>query len=121
MNPLSALILSVSSVRNNHTYTGDLHLSISSDGTTNFVHGFPFVCISLGLIYKKRPVLGVIFNPFLDHLVSFLQSSKFATYTKVYSTRVSKDKVHTLRADSMRLLSSYPSRLRNLFLLSVKH
>ncbi|GLB43577.1 putative inositol-1-monophosphatase [Lyophyllum shimeji] len=38
------------------------------DGTTNFVHGFPFVCISLGLIYKRRPVLGVIYNPFLDHL-----------------------------------------------------
>ncbi|KIM47720.1 hypothetical protein M413DRAFT_439397 [Hebeloma cylindrosporum] len=38
------------------------------DGTTNFIHGFPFVCISLGLIYKRRPVLGVIFNPFLDHL-----------------------------------------------------
>ncbi|TFK42065.1 hypothetical protein BDQ12DRAFT_677597 [Crucibulum laeve] len=38
------------------------------DGTTNFVHGFPFVCISLGLIYKRRPVLGVIYNPFLNHL-----------------------------------------------------
>ncbi|KAF8215838.1 hypothetical protein K438DRAFT_1704734 [Mycena galopus ATCC 62051] len=38
------------------------------DGTTNFIHGFPFVCISLGLIYKRRPVLGVIFNPFLNHL-----------------------------------------------------
>ncbi|KAF5345132.1 hypothetical protein D9758_009679 [Tetrapyrgos nigripes] len=38
------------------------------DGTTNFVHGFPWVCISLGLIYKKRPVLGVIFNPFLNWL-----------------------------------------------------
>ncbi|KAF8240868.1 inositol monophosphatase [Tricholoma matsutake] len=38
------------------------------DGTTNFIHGFPFVCISLGLIYKRRPILGVIYNPFLDHL-----------------------------------------------------
>ncbi|KAK1226791.1 hypothetical protein PQX77_010228 [Marasmius sp. AFHP31] len=38
------------------------------DGTTNFVHGFPWVCISLGLIYKRRPVLGVIFNPFLNYL-----------------------------------------------------
>ena len=37
-------------------------------GTTNFVHGFPFVCISLGLIYKKHPVVGVIYNPFLDHM-----------------------------------------------------
>lgn len=40
------------------------------DGTTNFVHGFPFVCHSLGLIYKQRPVIGVIYNPFLDHMVS---------------------------------------------------
>lgn len=40
------------------------------DGTTNFVHGFPFACISLGLIYKRRPVLGVIYNPFLNHLYS---------------------------------------------------
>ncbi|KAI5119713.1 hypothetical protein M0805_001427 [Coniferiporia weirii] len=38
------------------------------DGTTNFVHGFPFACISIGLIYQKRPVLGVIFNPFIDWL-----------------------------------------------------
>ncbi|EPQ60027.1 inositol monophosphatase [Gloeophyllum trabeum ATCC 11539] len=38
------------------------------DGTTNFVHGFPFVCISIGLIYHKRPALGVIYNPFLDQL-----------------------------------------------------
>lgn len=38
------------------------------DGTTNFVHGVPFACISLGLIYQKRPVLGVIYNPFLQHL-----------------------------------------------------
>lgn len=38
------------------------------DGTTNFVHGFPHVCISLGLIYRKQPVLGVIYNPFLEQL-----------------------------------------------------
>ncbi|KAH9973297.1 hypothetical protein BGW80DRAFT_1437278 [Lactifluus volemus] len=38
------------------------------DGTTNFVHGFPNACISLGLIDQRVPVLGVIYNPFLDHL-----------------------------------------------------
>ncbi|CCL98067.1 uncharacterized protein FIBRA_00061 [Fibroporia radiculosa] len=38
------------------------------DGTTNFVHGFPHACISLGLIYSMKPVLGVIYNPFLDQL-----------------------------------------------------
>ncbi|RDX46717.1 hypothetical protein OH76DRAFT_813250 [Lentinus brumalis] len=40
------------------------------DGTTNFIHGFPYACISLGLIYLKRPVLGVIYNPFLNQLYS---------------------------------------------------
>lgn len=48
-------------------------LTYTLDGTTNFIHGFPFACISLGLVYKRRPVLGVIFNPFLDHLVSLTQ------------------------------------------------
>ncbi|KAH9924607.1 myo inositol monophosphatase [Epithele typhae] len=43
------------------------------DGTTNFVHGFPHVCISLGLILGKRPVLGVIYNPFLDELYTGLR------------------------------------------------
>jgi myo-inositol-1(or 4)-monophosphatase len=38
------------------------------DGTSNFIHGFPFACISIGLISKKRPVLGVIYNPFLNHM-----------------------------------------------------
>ncbi|KAJ3558148.1 hypothetical protein NM688_g1088 [Phlebia brevispora] len=38
------------------------------DGTTNFVHGFPYACVSIGLIYKKSPVLGVIYNPFHDQL-----------------------------------------------------
>ncbi|KAK7680533.1 hypothetical protein QCA50_016314 [Cerrena zonata] len=38
------------------------------DGTTNFVHGFPHVCVSIGLIYNKIPVLGVIYNPFLEQL-----------------------------------------------------
>lgn len=41
---------------------------MTADGTTNFVHGFPFACISIGLIYKKRPYLGVILNPFIDWL-----------------------------------------------------
>ena len=32
------------------------------------MHGFPFACISLGLVDHRVPVLGVIYNPFLDHL-----------------------------------------------------
>uniref|UniRef100_A0A060SYN8 Inositol-1-monophosphatase n=1 Tax=Blastobotrys adeninivorans TaxID=409370 RepID=A0A060SYN8_BLAAD len=33
------------------------------DGTTNFVHGFPFSCISLGFAIDKRPAVGVVHNP----------------------------------------------------------
>lgn len=38
------------------------------DGTTNFIHRFPNACISLGLAINKEPVVGVIYNPFLDQL-----------------------------------------------------
>ncbi|RKP12693.1 hypothetical protein BJ684DRAFT_405, partial [Piptocephalis cylindrospora] len=38
------------------------------DGTTNFVHGYPFVCISIGLVDAHKPVLGVVYNPILDEL-----------------------------------------------------
>ncbi|KAI4298783.1 hypothetical protein L6164_032301 [Bauhinia variegata] len=38
------------------------------DGTTNFVHGFPFVCVSIGLTIEKIPVVGVVYNPILDEL-----------------------------------------------------
>ncbi|BEI84327.1 hypothetical protein CcaverHIS002_0409310 [Cutaneotrichosporon cavernicola] len=38
------------------------------DGTTNFIHGFPMVATSIGLAVGGVPVLGVIYNPFLDLL-----------------------------------------------------
>lgn len=33
------------------------------DGTTNFVHGHPFWCISIGLVVAGQPVLGVVVSP----------------------------------------------------------
>ncbi|KAA3489003.1 inositol-phosphate phosphatase-like isoform X1 [Gossypium australe] len=36
------------------------------DGTTNFVHGFPFVCVSIGLTLGKVPTVGVVYNPIMD-------------------------------------------------------
>ncbi|BDA46202.1 Inositol monophosphatase 2 [Coccomyxa sp. Obi] len=38
------------------------------DGTTNFVHRFPFVCVCIGLAIKKQVVVGVVYNPILDEL-----------------------------------------------------
>lgn len=36
------------------------------DGTTNFIHNFPYSCISLGFTINKKPTVGVIYNPHLD-------------------------------------------------------
>ncbi|KFK37688.1 hypothetical protein AALP_AA3G015700 [Arabis alpina] len=43
------------------------------DGTTNFVHGFPFVCVSIGLTIGKVPVVGVVYNPIMDELFTGVQ------------------------------------------------
>lgn len=33
------------------------------DGTTNFAHGYPAWCVSVGLLYHGQPLLGVVANP----------------------------------------------------------
>lgn len=36
------------------------------DGTTNFVHRFPFVCVCVALAVERRVVVGVVYNPVLE-------------------------------------------------------
>lgn len=38
------------------------------DGTTNFVHGFPFVAVSIALVINNVPVVGVVYNPIMEEL-----------------------------------------------------
>ena len=38
------------------------------DGTLNFAYGFPFFCVSLGLMRRGFPVLGVLYNPTTQEL-----------------------------------------------------
>lgn len=40
------------------------------DGTTNFLHGIPLFCISIGLEREGQLVAGVIYNPISDELFS---------------------------------------------------
>jgi myo-inositol-1(or 4)-monophosphatase len=40
------------------------------DGTTNFAHGFPVFCVSLGLERKGERVAGVLYDPTRDELFS---------------------------------------------------
>ncbi|XP_054162467.1 inositol monophosphatase 1-like [Oppia nitens] len=43
------------------------------DGTMNFVHTFPFTCVSIGLTVDKIAVLGVVFSPFLSKLYTAMK------------------------------------------------
>jgi myo-inositol-1(or 4)-monophosphatase len=38
------------------------------DGTTNFAHGFPVFCVSLGLAHKGERIAGVIYDPTRNEL-----------------------------------------------------
>lgn len=40
------------------------------DGTTNFAHGYPVFCVSLGLEHKGQRIAGVIYDPTRDELFS---------------------------------------------------
>ncbi|MFC5404554.1 inositol monophosphatase family protein [Cohnella soli] len=38
------------------------------DGTTNFVHGFPFYSVSIALAYRGQVIVGVVYDPSRDEL-----------------------------------------------------
>eukprot|EP00050_Salpingoeca_kvevrii_P010967 m.11737 g.11737 ORF g.11737 m.11737 type:complete len:284 (+) comp3176_c0_seq1:1113-1964(+) len=43
------------------------------DGTTNYAHGYPLVCVSIGFCVNRLPVVGVVYNPYLEKLYSAVQ------------------------------------------------
>jgi myo-inositol-1(or 4)-monophosphatase len=40
------------------------------DGTTNYAHGFPIYCVTLGLAYRGEVIAGVVYDPTHNHLYS---------------------------------------------------
>jgi hypothetical protein len=38
------------------------------DGTTNFVHAYPYSCVSIALVVNKSPVVAVAYDPYKDEL-----------------------------------------------------
>jgi myo-inositol-1(or 4)-monophosphatase len=43
------------------------------DGTTNFAHGFPAYCVSIGVEHDGRGLIGVVFDPTRDELYTARQ------------------------------------------------
>lgn len=60
------------------------------DGTTNFVHGFPFFCVSIALAHRGEVIVGVVYDPIRDEL--FVAEKGKGAYLKGKSMSVSAEK-----------------------------
>ncbi|RCW51843.1 inositol monophosphatase family protein [Paenibacillus prosopidis] len=63
------------------------------DGTTNFVHGFPYFCVSIALAYNGEVIVGVVYDPMRDEL--FVAEKGKGAY--VHGKRMQVSKEETLR------------------------
>lgn len=59
------------------------------DGTTNFVHGFPFYSVSIALAHKGEVIVGVVYDPSRDEL--FVAEKGKGAYMHGKKTEVSED------------------------------
>ncbi|KAI4168809.1 MAG: hypothetical protein LQ343_006132 [Gyalolechia ehrenbergii] len=54
------------------------------DGTTNFVHAHPYISISLAFAHKQKTLVGVVYNPFTQHLYTAIKGQgAFLTAPKI--------------------------------------
>ncbi|MDD5062845.1 MAG: inositol monophosphatase family protein, partial [Candidatus Neomarinimicrobiota bacterium] len=61
------------------------------DGTTNFVHGFPFFSISIGLEYRRELILGVVSIPLMNETFrAFKDSGAFLNDKPIQVSKVEK-------------------------------
>ncbi|MFD2673559.1 inositol monophosphatase family protein [Marinicrinis sediminis] len=96
------------------------------DGTTNFVHGFPFFSISIALAHKGEVIVGVVYDPSRDEL--FVAEKGKGAYVhgkrmqvgpekqlseSLLSTGFPVDHVHTL-PPNMRALQAFVPQVRNI-------
>jgi myo-inositol-1(or 4)-monophosphatase len=58
------------------------------DGTTNYAHGYPVFCVSIGLEHKGEMVLGVVYDPMREELFAAERGGGATLNNK--SIRVSK-------------------------------
>ncbi|MCD1258769.1 inositol monophosphatase [Paenibacillus athensensis] len=59
------------------------------DGTTNFVHGFPFFSVSIALAHKGEVIVGVVYDPIRDEL--FVGEKGKGAYVRGRKTVVSSE------------------------------
>lgn len=76
------------------------------DGTMNYLHRLPGFCVSIGLVVRGEPVLGVIYDPLLDELFAGANGQ---------AATCNGRRLSVSRCDSLEkalIAASLPSRLR---------
>ena len=77
------------------------------DGTTNFAHGFPVFCVSLGLVHKGTAVAGVVYDPTRDELFAAEQGS---------GAYLNQQRIHVSKVDRLAeslVATGFPSHKRH--------
>jgi len=77
------------------------------DGTTNFAHGYPAYCVSIGLEYHGRCILGVIFDPSREEL--FTAAEKGGAHLNGHPIQVSS----TTTLDKSLLVTGFAYDIRD--------
>ena len=59
------------------------------DGTTNYIHGFPFFCVSIGVMENNKLIAGVVFDPVKNELYSAeLNKGAFLNKNKINVSKI---------------------------------
>jgi myo-inositol-1(or 4)-monophosphatase len=61
------------------------------DGTNNFAIGFPVFSVSITLLYKREPVLGVIYEPMVNRLFISRLNGGFICNNKILKIKKNKN------------------------------
>jgi myo-inositol-1(or 4)-monophosphatase len=77
------------------------------DGTTNFAHGYPVFCVSLGLTHKGERIAGVVYDPTRNEMFAAEKGS--GAQLNGNPIRVSK----TARLTHALVATGFPSRSRH--------
>lgn len=81
------------------------------DGTTNFVHAHPYISISLAFAYNLRSLVGIVYNPFSQHLYSAIRGQgSFLTRPSIATTHPDPQDSHTVVVDSKYTKTKLPLR-----------
>ncbi len=78
------------------------------DGTTNFIHGFPFVAVSIAVCLDKKPVLGYVLDPVRNELFS----AKKGAGTRLNGNRLPMRK--PVELDRALVATGFPFRAKEL-------